>query len=108
MVKNSKFSKKEKFEVLYDCGIHRIKSLCKYSGVSRAQGYRYIDQLETVGHLERKAGSGGSNKIVPKVERKILEKLKNQKKPIGMVALATKTGVSKSTARRYAKKHNFA
>ena len=107
MLKNTKFSKKEKFEVLWDCGIKRIKSLCKLSGASRAQAYRYIDQLETVGHLERKGKSGGHNKIARKVETRLLRKMKDAKKPFSMRDMASHTKVSKSTAWRVAKANNY-
>ena len=85
----------------------RINSFCKLSGASTAQGYRYIEQLENIDHIERKSGSGGHNKIAPSIEQKIVRKLKDQKKPVSMRNIAARSGVSKSTARRVAKKHNF-
>ena len=61
MVKISKFSTKQKFEVLYDCGIRRATTLTRLSGIHMSTTYRYLERIEKEGTLERHSGSGGKN-----------------------------------------------
>ena len=84
MVKISKFSAKQKFEVLYDCGIRRATTLTRLSGIHMSTTYRYLERIEKEGTLERHSGSGGKNKTTKKVERKVIQKLKNSKNPLTM------------------------
>ena len=107
MVKISKFSTKQKFEVLYDCCIRRATTLTRLSEIHMSTTYRYLERIEKEGTLERHSGSGGKNKTTKKVERKVIQKVKNSKNPLTMPQVARKCGVSTSTARRIAKREGF-
>ena len=74
MVKVSKFSKEEKFEVLWDCGICRATTPTRLSRTPLRTTYRYMERIKNEGILQRHNGCGRKNKITKKVEGKVIKK----------------------------------
>ena len=94
-MKNTELSKPLKFEVFWEAGIRRIPSFMKYVKISQATAYRYAEQMTQKQHIERKKGSSGKNATVKKVKNKVIQKMKNTKKPLHLRHIAKETGVSR-------------
>jgi len=99
-MKNYDITPEVRFQVLWEAGIRRTPSLMKYAKISRATAFRYTEQMVKEGVVERKAGSGGHNRISEKVERKVIKKVKSTKKPLTCKQIGASTGISKESARK--------
>jgi response regulator of citrate/malate metabolism len=105
-MKNNEISNEVRFQVLWEANIRTIPTLLKYVKISSATAKRWAKQMAEKGYIERKEGTGGHNATPKKVERKVIKKVKETKKPLNTRSLGNSTGVSRETARRILQNNN--
>ena len=108
MSEKGQLSKAQKFRALWESGIRAIPTLMDRCRVSQATAYRYAEAMRTLGFIERKAGSGGHNKLPETVRNKVIRKLEKAKKPTSIHAVANACQLSDQKVRGIAKENGMA
>ena len=75
--------------------------------MNKRTAQRYAKKMLEEGTLDRKIGSGGHNKIINQVERRVIAHVKDSKKPYTCNSLAGTVRVSRETVRRVLKKNRY-
>lgn len=104
MVKTVVLSNKQKFLTYWERGYRNAARIAKLVRMNKRTAQRYAKKMLEEGTLDRKIGSGGHNKIINQVERRVIAHVKDSKKPYTCNSLAGTVRVSRETVRRVLKK----
>jgi hypothetical protein len=107
MTKEIKITPALRVQILWESGIKRSHKISRMTSIPLRTCQRFVSLLNSGQKVKRKPGSGGHNRIVPKVERKLLKKFKQAKKPLSVAQIARNVDISKSSALKIMKKYGF-
>ena len=97
MTKEIKISNSLHVQISWESEVKRPQRISNMTHIPLRTCQRFVSMLNSGEKLERKAGSGGQNKTVPRVERKLIKKVRSSKTPISLRTMAKKLKLGKST-----------
>ena len=100
MVKNIVLSDKHKFLVYWERGYRNAAQIARVARINERTAQRYAKKMLNEGSLDRKIGSGGHNKIVDRVERRVISHVKDAKKPYSLTTLSKANRISRESIRK--------